>query len=337
MNYTQLQEEVWRYLGFPDTTSGQRTDWRRQEIREAINRRLQEAAATCAPSLNFLKRETSIAMVSGTSDYLIADDCQRPLSIWIEGTEAQELYFSRALAADQDGSRNGNNVVGNLGGYMVTLLPRTSIAAFSGAAGSTTGALVVEGDAFATLGSAITLTSAMIGRTFKLNGEPNDYVVTAINNTSKVLTVDKPILTPLTGTGVSGTGSGYLAAATRWEIGPVGRYKLRFLPSPTVSGTVYIRYMKYARRLIGNSDVPEIQEDMHGLLSKGAMEDLATGKQALEWAATFGAQFKDRIAMLQKSDMDEGMARAVPRVMTLDDDFQRQPKDLYTRYRYGRY
>lgn len=319
MNFNDLQETVWRNLGYPDTTSGHRTDWRLQEIKDGLNTAYHEVAATCAPALNFLKRETTITLVAGTSDYLIDDHCQRPLSMWVEGVNAQPLEFKRAMEADRDGSRGTNNIVGEIAGYAVTLLPRTTTAAYSGVAGSTTGATATEGATFATLGSGVTLVAAMVGRTFKLNGEQEDYIVTAMNNTSKVLTVDKPIISRLRGDGTTLTGAGYAADTCRWEVGPAGRYKLRFLPSPTVTGTVYVRYMAYPRKLIGDSDTPELQEDMHHLLVEGTMERITQGKQALEWAQTYGQRFKERIAMLQKSDRDEYPSRTVPRVATLDD------------------
>lgn len=319
MNYGELQEEVWRYLGYPDTTTGTRQDFRKQEIRNALNTAYGAILARCAPAVNFMKRETTIAIVAGTQDYLISDWCQRPLSFWTQDTFAHPIDFNRAMEADRDGSRGSNNVAGALGPYEVTLLPRTTDPAYSGAAGATSGAAVTEAATTVVLSTAgLTLTSAVVGRMLKLNGEDDDYKIMTQDGAHTV-TVDKPVKGKLSSTGTGGAGTGYAAASTRWEIGPAGRYKLRFLPSPTDTATVYVRYMAYPRRLIGDSDTPEIQSEMHHLIVEGAMERVTQGKQALEWAQSYEARFKDKIAMLQKSDRDEYPGHRVPRVATLDD------------------
>ncbi len=334
MNMRDIMEDIWGNLGMPDTASLNRTDATRQKIRDKVNEAQGALAATCAPSLNFLKRETTITLVAGTQDYLINDWCQRPLSMWLEGSNAHPIFFRKALLADWDGSRNSSYYVGELGPWQVTLLPRTTTPLLGNIAGANTGITGAE-DALtatvATSGNAV-FTDAVVGRMLTFNGEDNDYRIES--QSSRTLTLDKPIKARLRGDGTTGLGAGYAAATARWEIGPPGRFKLRFLPTPTAAATVYVRYMAYPRFLIGDSDTPELQRDMHSLLVKGAMKGMATTKQNTELFGLWQAEFERQLKDLRRSDMDDISSGDVARPETLETGLTMEvPRDLYSRSR----
>lgn len=334
MNFKDMQEEVWKNIGLPDTTTGTRTDARRQTIRDALNQAMADIAATCSPKLDFLIRETTLSVVAGTQDYLIDDRCQRPLSLWTEGQYAHRIDFRKALAADRDGSRNSLYVVGDLGPFQCALLPRTSAATLSNIAAANKGALVVEGAKTCVIGSDnAVLDSSSVGRMLVLNGEDADYLITGVS--SRTITVDKPILARLTGNGVTGTGGGYAEASTSWEIGPAGRFKVRFLPIPTASATVYVRYMAYPRWLVGDSDRPELQKDMHQLIVKGAMKSVASGKQNSESFQLYQVEFERLLTGLKASDVDDYSSDDGPQVETLDTMAGSRPVRQPGEYRRG--
>lgn len=314
MNFSDLQEECWKNLGYPDPNSD-RTNALLQTIRDSLNGAMDDVAATCAPSLDRLTREATIDVVAGTQDYQLGDWVQRPLSMWTEGQYAHPIYFRRALAADRDGSRNSVYVVGSLGPFQAALLPRTQPGDnLNGAAGASTGATATAGTTTVTFGASSTvLTSAVVGKMLRLNGEYADYKILS-KDSDHVVTVDRPIITRVSGLG-STAGTGY--SSVRWEISPPGRFKIRFLPNPTAAATVYYRYMAYPRKMLNASDEPELQEDMHLILVDGAMKRIAKIKQNAELYGMYGNDYQRFIENLKRSDVDDYSTDDTNQVETL--------------------
>lgn len=319
MNFQDLLEKLFVETGYPDTGNS-RPDYLLQQYKDALNVAQDEICATCAPSLEHLIQESTLNVVANTSDYLLGDWCQRPLSLWTEDVMAHKINFRRPKAADRDGSRNTILVPYTFGPYMVTLLPRTSTPALSGASGSSTGASVTNGSTAVTFGSSgPVLTSDLVGRMLKLNGESEDYKITAI--TDHGCTTDRPVIARMRGAGSTNIGADY--TNVRWEIGPVGRFMVRFLPKPTASSTVFFRYMAYPRKMIEPSDTPQMQEDMHHLIWKGAMRAIGATKQNQTMYQMYTNEFAASVQLLKASDIDDDDSADGPNSEWLMDNVQR--------------
>lgn len=330
MNLGDLMEKVFIETGSPDPSSD-RPDYVWQRNKDAINTAMDELAATCAPSLQFLTRETTITVLAGQSDYPINDWCQRPLSMWVEGPFATQIEFRKALSADRDGSRNSLLVPLQFGPYQVALLPRTTIPALSNVPGATTGAAATEGTPTVVIGSAnAVLTADAVGRMICLNGDAEDYRITA--QASRTITVDRAIRSRISGLGVSHVGAGYANTATCWEIGPSGRFMLRFLPAPNAPFTAFVRYMAYPRRMVNLTEKPELQSDMHHLLWKGALRAIGATKQNDAMYQMYTKEFADALANLKASDIDDYSSPDTARVVRLGDERMRaRVPGLYSR------
>ena len=292
MNQTQLEEEVWIFFGLHD--AGQREDWMRQKIRNALNI-AQRRVANAAPYLFSMVYESTISIVSGTSTYGGSDWVKRFLSFWTIGDGAHKVHYKMPRNVDRDGSRNTNLVFGSQGPYILTHAPRTKTATVSGTAASATeGATSITG--VSGLGSA----SAYVGRMVQLNNDGNDYKISA--HTATTITTDKAIRSPMTGLGVTGLGSGY--SSVPWAVGPVGRQQVQILPAPTSSVTLYYRAQHLPRSLIGNTDVPEIDEDYHHLIWKAALKELSALVEDQKMYGIYQAEVGESLAELMRTDND---------------------------------
>src|SRR3990167_4945374 len=129
MNFSDLQEACWRFLGQHDT--GNRIDWQRQEIKDAINR-TQYEVHQAAPWLWQSVRESSLALVNGTATYALNDWCARPLAFWTADSTAHKVMFRQPRIADRDGSRNSSASFGSLGPYEFVWTPRSTSAVLAG-------------------------------------------------------------------------------------------------------------------------------------------------------------------------------------------------------------
>ncbi len=483
MNFGDLMEQVWISLGMP--AAAQRQDFRRQEIKDAINTTLQEVAS--APPFMFrLARETTLSILAGQSVYTLDDWCMRMLSMYTTGNAAHKVTMVEPRAADRDGSRNPNAVFGSLGPWRMTWSPRTQVAAYSGAAGATTGASVSEGEIEISLPPDTELLPEHVGRMFRLNGEGVDYrivsttridiagyavasfvgtittrqphgfsvsdviglssddiqpgkytvlgvvsatvftitlagasdtdytaatgrvypgavgisdrhltsnvgavncaadpnlevgdtfllyflddpsgsamdgmhVVTAVDEVTGIsfalvhgnigsssadpgsfivkvetsVTVDRPVRARITGQGVTGVGAGY--TNVRWEIGPPDRIQLQMLPAPTEALSVNYRYMSRPRLLINTDETPELPDDMHHLLWKGALKYIRLSKQDQAMAGAYRQEYMEGLALLQSSDQDTQDSNTPPDYASLGDDYPRGlPADVSFRNR----
>ncbi len=151
----------------------------------------------------------------------------------------------------------------------------------------------------------------------RLNGESEDYKIVS-HDSSHTLTLDKPIRSRMRGLTTTGYGAGY--SGVRWEIGPVGRFALRFLPPPNASLTAYVRYMAYPRKLIQDSDTPELQDDMHHLLWKGALRLVGASKQNDSMYQTYTQEYSAAVSELKMSDQDDVSSDDGPMVERLGDE-----------------
>ncbi len=307
MNFGDLVEELWKFTGHPDTGSD-RPDYLRQSFRDEINKTISEICAISAPQTFALVREATLALVAGTDTYYADDWCQRILSMYFTDPSSGYTYslrFRRPRNVDMDGSRSPNLVQGQLGRFQVTLAPRTNAAVLSGINGSTTGASATEGAFTITTGSGTPVaSSSYVGNMIKLNGDYGDYKILSASNTREY-TVDRPIRSRISGVtvAVNGYGAGY--TNVKWEISPPGRYRVQFLPKPTIAQTVNYRYMALPRKLLSNDDVPEILEEYHHLIYKGACLKVAAAKENAGLYGIYQTEFNDAMAQMRKSDIDD--------------------------------
>ena len=330
MNRADLENKVWQYLGFNDTSRQQ--DWRRQQIWDALNTALKIIGST-APYLLALTREASIPIVAGTAVYVLNDWCGKFLGAWTETAAAHKIRFRNPNVADRDGSRNPNLALGSLGPWEGVWQPRNTVAAFYGISG-VTGATIVDGALTATLLGATSKApdQTAVGRMVRFNGESADYAITAASSNS--LTLDKPFKARLSagGTGVSQTPNTY--TGVKWEIGPPGRVVFKVLPMPIGdTTTMFYRYAALPRMLLNADDTPEIPDEYHDLIWMGAMKyvDLVNEKdpQIQSFMSEFASQL-DRIRAedaAQVQDVDEA-----PWYTTLSQsDMRGLPRDSYSR------
>lgn len=300
MNFNDLQEACWRYLGRHD--SGNRLDWQRQEIRDAINRAYDEVVSA-VPFMSTLVEENTISLVNGTSIYTLNDWVKRPLSFWTVDSAAHKVQLRLPRGVDRDGSRSTQNY-STLGPYQLALGMRTATATKSG-----TSATVAEGSTSLTKSGGSNFASTDVGRMIRLNGEDADYKIAAYVSTSAV-TLDRAVRSRLTGLGTTGVGSGY--TSVRWEMGPVGRFQLNIVPTPTVSGTLYYRYYRLQRRLVNADDTPEIPEEYHFLLWVGALKWLRDFDEDSESYARAKQEYVEALENLRQMQHDDIDSDEVP-------------------------
>lgn len=323
MNFRDQLEQLYKVTGHTDT-SATRPNHRLQQFRDALNNSLDKVCATCSPKLDRLVRVGSISVtpastvaanpvpppdiqgiaIDGYSGvYFVNDWCRKILSVYTQNEAAHEVQFRRPKAMDRDGSRNSLNSWAILGPYHLTPAPRTSVARTTGAAATLTGATISEASTTVDLGASVpALGNAYVGRMFRVNGEQEDYYITdAAGNGGRRLTLDKPYISRVRGDGVA-AGSGQTDA--RWEISPAGQQRIQFLPLPNETVTVFYRYMAKPRRMIGLSDVPEIDEEYHALIWQGALKEVMAGKQNDKAYQMWMNQYEEGMANLKVDDDD---------------------------------
>lgn len=317
MNFLDLTDTLRVMTGYPDVASTFR-DSRLQQYRDALNATLDEVGAAVAPSYFALQQQSTIVTVAGTATYLINDWSQRILSVY--GTDINYTYkldYIRARNADMSGIRNPN--IQSVGRYAYTDGMRTSTPALSGTAGSGSGATVAEGGTSVVFGSSnATLTSAVVGRMLRLNGEDGDYKILTQDG-SHTVTIDRPVKSRLRGDGTSNVGAGYTAATCRWEIGPSGRLQIQILPVPQEVRTLNVRSMMLPRRMLNDSDTPEIQSEYHHLIWKGAMLKVASSKQNTESYQLYTTEYQTALTNFRKSDIDDVESTDSPPMERLRD------------------
>lgn len=313
MNFLNLQNKVFGQIGQPDT-GADRTDAQVQDVRDCLNDALQEICATLSPRLFALEREGTVAIVSGTSDYYLNDWCQRPLAF--RDSYGMPITFRRKKNAELEGCYDTQaSGSGTIGGFIIVPAPRNSSAYFSAASGSSTGATVANAATSFTTGSSTTLVTGDTGRMIRFNGEPEDYVFTFVS--AHAGTIDRPFISRMSSIGTTGAGSTY--TNVRFEIGPKLRYKIKLLPSPGTSQTLTYRYMALPRRMVGADDEPELNEEFHHLLWKGALRSIEGAKGSAKYSI-FVQEFSTAIQELMRADDDEAASNEPPPFETLNSD-----------------
>lgn len=331
MNFTNLLEQLWTMSGYPDPTTN-RQDWRLQQYKDAINATFDEIVATNAPRLFALQREATFTLVPGTAVYTLDDYVARILSMYTTDIAAHKLTYVRPRRADQEGFRNPAWVSQPLGPYAFTDAMRSGTALYSGPSG-VMGATVAEGGTSVSLGSsgtALPTDSTLVGRMIRFNGEAADYQILSVGG-AHALTIDKPVVSRVTGVGSTGVGTGYTNVS--WQISPPGRMRIQILPTPTDAKTVSYRYAKLPRRLVGADDQPEIQEEFHHLIWKGALAKVAASKQNPEAYQMWMGEFAKAIADFRNADDDEFDSTDAPKREMLHDLVPAgTPLGTYSRY-----
>lgn len=306
MNYVSLQEEMWTALGLHDPA--QRLDWRRQKIKDALNTVLVEIADAC-PYLWNLVRESTLALVASTGTYYLNDWCRRPMSFYTTDSAAHKVASRHPRNADRDGSRSTTlSISGTNGPWQLTWTPHNTSGAKTGAAASATeGATSITG--------LSGLAAVDVGRMIRLNGEENDYQIVSQATTSCV--VDRAVRARLTGLGTTGVGAGY--TSVRWEIGPPGRYRVQILPAPSEAYTLPYRYLAHPRKLVNTDETPELPEEFHHLMWKGALRLIGLHSDNDKKVALYGAEYAAALDLLRQRDQDLVDVEEGPHYESLDD------------------
>lgn len=312
MNLATLEEHVWRVMGLHEAAA--RHDWRRQMIRDAINACLDELGAI-APYLHHLERQSSIAVVAGTSAYNLNDYCVRPLSFWTEDSSAHKVDMINLRRSTRNGMRNPNAVYGQFGPYQLVREPRTTSALLSGAAGAAAGISTTEGDETVTKSGGSAWTSSHVGLVFKANGEDEDYKISSINSANSI-ELDKKFRGRLTGMGVTGAAANL--SQVSWAVSPAGLFRIKFLPAPTAAQTVYYSYLARPRRLIRDDDVPELQAEFHSALWKGALKKVGLSASDLVQYQGWLSEYEAAKQQLKDADGDESDSEDTPYVVGLE-------------------
>jgi hypothetical protein len=302
MNFGDLQEDVWRFIGVNDSTL--RHDYLTQQVRDDINRAIDDIYMS-ASYLWHMVKEGTIDVVSGTSTYALNDYCIKPLGFWTADTYAHKIGFLSPRDSDRNGLRNSTLTGVEVGPWHLTWAPYAS-AYKSGT--SADGLVLTEGGVAVTKSGGTAWSSTDVGRIIKFNGADDDYKIASYVSANSI-TIDKPYRSRLVGVGTSGVGT--VPVAPRWEVTPAGTYQVQFLPTPGSSKTVYYRYVARARRLISDDDTPELPGQYHHLISFGAI--LRTTRY-LEDPQSYGS-YRDGLA--------SGMERLVQEDrMEMDEEYQ---------------
>lgn len=301
MNLQDIENVVWNFSQFQQPASQQ--DWRRQYIRDMINLSL-EKIATVIPDQIALWREATLALSpQAGASYSLSDWATRAASFYTSDVAAHKVRLYRPRMADRNNLRNSSLSWTQLGPFAMTIGPNSPAAYRSGIAGASTGASATSGALTVTVNGSPGFDGTEVGRMLKLNGEYADYMITKV--TGNVLTVDKPIYCRLstTGRGVTGVGSPYVNV--RWDVGPAGRCVVQFLPKPTSLYTQNYRYLVMPRKLLNPDDVPEIRDEYHELLYKGALKELAAFAENTNTWQMFKTEFDDAMQRWMVEDRED--------------------------------
>lgn len=112
----------------------------------------------------------------------------------------------------------------------------------------------VSGSAFVK-GVTTTWTSAMVGMGFKIDGDDNEYIITAVSAVS-ALTLEKNY-------------SGSTTSAGTYHIGAVGCEQIQLYPIPAIAHQVRYKCIARPKKLIRDNDIPELPPQWHYLLVLG--------------------------------------------------------------------
>jgi len=294
LNLTDIEELVWRHLGFH--ASGQKLDHRLQQIRDDANWSLGEVLRQ-GPFIWHYVKESSFDLVSGTSVYTLDDFCKKVIgSMWTEDTQAHDIDMVAAGQLDSSGAKNSSASYLSTGPFEIAPYPCLSAPVTRG-----TDASVTEGATTVTT-SGGAFTAAMVGSRIRLNGEDYDFSIQAFTNSNSIelghswdTSVTRAYRARIAGIGVTGVGSGL--STVKWEVTPAGTMRVVVRPTPTAAKTIYYRYRRMHERLLNADDVIDLPEDYHDVIGWGTLMRQAYFTK--DWKA-YG---------VAKSHYQEGMVR----------------------------
>jgi hypothetical protein len=295
MNFNQLIETVWDHMGVQ--SAGDRRDCTLQAIRYGINQSLMELSRSML-SLGYLRREKTITLVAGTATYQLDDWCRVLHSLYTTDSNAGKVHFRQEKIADIEGLRSSSLSLASGGPYDAIMWERTLTAAKSG----TVGAISEAGTAFTKTGGSDLVSADDVGKMMRFKGEDTDYAISAVGGVN-ACTIDKAHRGFLTGNGTSGAASNY--SGVKWEVSPPGRIRFRFLPAPAASGTMYYRGTFYPRRLVNADETPELLDDYHDLLWKGALKHVGLRGKDWEAVAGFHREYQTALESLKATNADQ--------------------------------
>ena len=134
MNVQSLLERLWIATGHRDTQS--RQDWMLQAFLDALNTAQDTLCRECGPNIQYLTREASLLLVSGSKYYTLNDWALHSISLYTEDLAAHQVLMFGQSTADRNGARNSARVVGQFGPYEGCIYQRTTAALASGGAGT---------------------------------------------------------------------------------------------------------------------------------------------------------------------------------------------------------
>lgn len=325
MNLADLRNRCYRYAGLLD--QAQQLDWDYQEINDAINTAL-EIISTKAPFTFCLLREQQLPITNGVQVYTLNDWALRADSYYTTDQAAHKIKVRKARNADRSGIRNPGLQYTILGPFDATWSPANVVPVLSGDANSGITASAVEGQRTVTFSGSPGFTSAHVGRMFKFNGEYGDYKVVGFGTNS--LTLDRNIKSRIAGPGLGSTHIGPGYTNVRWELGPKLRINIMFLPTPTApSPQVFLRYAALPRRLLNDDDEPELRDEWHHLIYKGAVKELGLRNEDMETYQAYKQEFDETLNKYYAADQeDQDEEDPVSYESNLHSDFSRLPNDV---------
>lgn len=328
MNFTDLQESYARFIGYPIVA--ERQDWQTQQIKDDINNALDEIVASTAYLWHHV-RETTLALISGTTTYALNDFAVKPLDFWTEDTMAHAIEFVDPREADANSSKSSNAAYVSTGPYELTWYPALTAASKSGAAGATAGISVTEGSTTVTKGAGTAWVAGDVGSRIRLNGENIDFTIATFSSANSI-TIDRAYRARLTGIGQTGVGAGLTQA--KWEITPAGTYQIQVRPAPTASKTIYYRYVKSHSHMLNTDDNPDLPERYHHLILDKAIIRSTKFSEDPNAFQMYVTEYKQGIAdMIREDQIEKSMRKQVHYASPFprQNRYRAYPPDIYLR------
>ena len=263
MNFTDLQEAIFRDAKL--NVSSERMDSTVQEVKDALNEGLRYIVNRVKVP-HWLLRSSSLSVVSGTSVYSLAWFTRNAFYFWTEDARSHvvDALSTANAVANKLRASTATDVAG--GPWSVVWYPDTTTADYTYSAATipynTTGLTQAGGTNFA---------SAMAGLAVRVNGEPGDITISSVTNTTTAI-LDRAYIGRLSGVAKGSTPGGLTSGKV--ELGPPGRKRVQFLPTPNATQTVYYYYIKQPQWMISGSDTPELPEEWHRALLLRAKADI---------------------------------------------------------------
>lgn len=324
MNKLELIERCWQELGYPSSADA-RPDWRRQIIDDGLAEGQDEISRIC-PFMFSMIRESSLSLVAGTSEYALDDWCRYPISFYTLDDSAHKVFLRVPRIADYDGSRNPNLVQWGQGPFELVPIPRTTTP-------FATQASITESEGDTTI-AANGAAATWVGRKVTFNNSSEDYKVSSVS-AGVSFTMDKALRARLTGVGTTGTGAGLTAASV--QVSPVGAFQIKVLGGVPETYTLYYRGVWIPRRMIADTDRPEIPDAYHHLLWKRALKNcVALNENNNAWQRV-SADYERELEILKQSEQDMQDSDETPVIESTLDSHARPRGRMDTDYRCNRW